>query len=312
MFRTTRAVESGEELCHSDVDLALPREARREYLSSTYGFHCGCPACTAPEGSLASTDEVLLGRYSEGCCVEVGGLTMPPAVGEGGREGGGTTTPSWWVAEEVIPNPRHWVDLPKRVGLGVPTLSKGEGREVAQHTLTGVPSPLKKELLLACELVEAGRFSERPGGKDALAMFPIKLTEEALERVRFAAIGETSSGGNNNESEESGGTAGGSVGGGGGGGGVGVGVSVQGGGNSWVSPLAHISGGAFWYGKRWREGLGGGSSGSGGRVSVSGERGLRGGPAPPHHFLIVAADTKGVVRVFENLHEPCVLPRSLF
>lgn len=46
--RTLRAVEAGEELTHSYVELCAPTARRRESLQSTYGFECACRRCAEP------------------------------------------------------------------------------------------------------------------------------------------------------------------------------------------------------------------------------------------------------------------------
>jgi len=47
-IRTIRAVDEGEELCHSFADLAAPRQVRQAYLRNTYGFECRCEGCWGP------------------------------------------------------------------------------------------------------------------------------------------------------------------------------------------------------------------------------------------------------------------------
>jgi len=167
LFRTVREVGKGEELCHSYVDLALPRARRGDYLLKSYGFVCTCLACIAPPGSISATDHLLLGKSS--CS------NMPSAERE----------------------PLHGLnagDLPDLVHLGIPSSAVESGESALQNELIGIPQALKRELLTCQELVEAGRFSERPGGHDALSMFQVKLGDADLARVRRAALGDPQAG----------------------------------------------------------------------------------------------------------------------
>ncbi|RYE99563.1 MAG: SET domain-containing protein-lysine N-methyltransferase [Methanobacteriota archaeon] len=47
VFRTTRAVSAGEQLCHSYVELAATQQQRRHELQDAYGFTCCCTVCAA-------------------------------------------------------------------------------------------------------------------------------------------------------------------------------------------------------------------------------------------------------------------------
>ena len=190
VFRTLAPVAEGEELCHSYVDLALPRKARAEYLLGSYGFTCKCGACGSGAqgggGGVLDTDAFLLGRASDDFLPTRNGSGSTPwaqAAASAAAVGGGGT-----ASEER----RVWPDLPPRVYIGVPqtaSVEGGSGGSGIHNDFAGIPSPLKRELLTCQELLEAGRFSERPNGKNALSLFPLKLDAEALWRVRKAATG---------------------------------------------------------------------------------------------------------------------------
>ena len=177
VFRTLRPVAEGEELCHSYVDLALPRASRAAYLKAAYGFACSCSSCTASGG----TDAVLLGR--------AGAEFLPPPHP--------TLAAAAAAAGLQLPasDRRFWVDLPPALAVGIP-LTGGEASEASScsNDFAGTPKPLKVELLVCQQLLAAGRFSELPEGKDALSGFPVKLNPEALARVKRAAAGSAGGG----------------------------------------------------------------------------------------------------------------------
>ena len=52
-----RDVTTGEELCHSYVDLALTTAERQARLLNTHGFECKCPRCTKSAGHLIKLPE---------------------------------------------------------------------------------------------------------------------------------------------------------------------------------------------------------------------------------------------------------------
>ncbi len=170
VFRTLAPVAEGEELCHSYVDLALPRAARAAYLQASYGFVCKCASCSGSSGGGGGgggdTDALLLGR----ACADF--FVAAPAAAD--------------AAPAEAPDRRFWADLPPRVPVGVPA-TDGSGGLASDWA--GIPRPLRAELATAMELLAAGRFSERAGGKDALAAFPVRLDAEALWRVKRAAAG---------------------------------------------------------------------------------------------------------------------------
>ena len=185
VFRTTAPVAEGEELCHSYVDLALPRRTRGEYLKASYGFACRCRVCAAEPGAAAApqypdTDAVLLGRAEEGF------FPPPSAAAEAAAAAAGQEAPSH------APTERFWADLPKSVCVGIPPTSSHADSAV-YNDFTGVPKPLKLQLLTCQELLAAGRLSRLGEGKDALASFPVKLGPEALFRVKRAASGQAGS-----------------------------------------------------------------------------------------------------------------------
>ena len=188
VFRTTAPVQEGEELCHSYVDLALPRRTRGEYLRASYGFACRCAVCAGGSSSSAAepgaarqcpdTDAVLLGRAEEGF--------FPPRS-EAEAEGAAAAA-AGQEAPSQAPVERFWADLPKSVLVGIPPTSSHAASAVF-NDFTGIPKPLKLQLLTCQELLAAGRMSELGGGKDALSSFPVKLGAEALFRVKRAASG---------------------------------------------------------------------------------------------------------------------------
>lgn len=47
VVRALRRISAGEEVCHSFVEIAMPRDRRREQLRATYGFDCTCELCDA-------------------------------------------------------------------------------------------------------------------------------------------------------------------------------------------------------------------------------------------------------------------------
>ena len=181
VFRTLAAVAEGEELCHSYVDLALPRAARAAYLQASYGFACRCAACGGSGsggGGALDTDALLLGRAS-------GDFFPAPTPQQAALAAGAAAD----APPPEEPDRRFWADLPQRVPVGVPAT---DASGALGNDFTGVPRPLKTELLTAQQLLGAGRFSETAGGGDALAGFAVRLDAEALWRVRRAAAGNTS------------------------------------------------------------------------------------------------------------------------
>ena len=60
--RTLLPIAKGEEVCHSYVDITLPKEARVGDLAARYGFRCTCPTCASePAAAAASEAEPLPG-----------------------------------------------------------------------------------------------------------------------------------------------------------------------------------------------------------------------------------------------------------
>ncbi|XWV24666.1 hypothetical protein QJ856_gp1118 [Tupanvirus deep ocean] len=45
VFRTSRNIQVGEELCDHYIDIKLPKNKRQKMLKERYGFVCKCPRC---------------------------------------------------------------------------------------------------------------------------------------------------------------------------------------------------------------------------------------------------------------------------
>lgn len=56
VIRALRPIAAGEEVCHSFVEIALPRDRRREQLKAAYGFDCTCDLCAAEAEAEARAD----------------------------------------------------------------------------------------------------------------------------------------------------------------------------------------------------------------------------------------------------------------
>jgi hypothetical protein len=53
VVRALRPIAAGEEVCHSFVEVALPRRQRQAQLRRAYGFDCACELCTAEAAAEA-------------------------------------------------------------------------------------------------------------------------------------------------------------------------------------------------------------------------------------------------------------------
>lgn len=64
-----RAIEPGQEVLTSYVDLALPREARRRELRERYKFGCACGECGRGEveGAVDPREALRCPRAEDGC-----------------------------------------------------------------------------------------------------------------------------------------------------------------------------------------------------------------------------------------------------